>query len=93
MAPLLSVRFANLFFTDDLVVKSVDRVDLTLDEGEILGVVGESGCGKSVTSLSIMGLVPNPPGKVVGGEIQFEGRDLLKLSAKRCAPSAAIRSR
>lgn len=83
MAPLLSVRgLQTYFFTDDLVVKSVDRVDLTLDEGEILGVVGESGCGKSVTSLSIMGLVPNPPGKVVGGEIQFEGRDLLKLSAK-----------
>lgn len=71
------------FFTDSGEVPAVDHIDFHVHEGEILGIVGESGCGKSVTSLSIMGLVPNPPGKVVGGEILFEDRDLLKMSEKQ----------
>ena len=75
------VEIRNLqthYFTEDGVVKAVDGVDLYIKRGETLGVVGESGCGKSVTSLSIMRLIPNPPGKIVAGEILFEGEDLLK---------------
>ena len=59
-----------------------------LREGEILGIVGESGCGKSVTSLSIMGLVPSPPGKITNGQILFEGKDLTKLSEKEMRQSS-----
>lgn len=70
------------FFTDDGVIPSVDYVDFHVKEGEILGIVGESGCGKSVTSLSIMGLVPSPPGKITNGQILFKGKDLTKLSEK-----------
>ena len=77
---LLEVRnLKTYFFTEDGVVKAVDGVDFTVGRGEVLGLVGESGCGKSVTSLSIMRLI-GIPGKVVEGEIFFEGRDLLKLS-------------
>lgn len=68
------------FYTEDGVVPSVDGVNLYINKGETLGVVGESGCGKSVTSLSIMRLIPQPPGKIVDGEIIFEGSDLLKKS-------------
>ncbi len=67
------------FFTEDGVVKAVDGVDFSVKEGQVLGLVGESGCGKSVTSLSIMQLV-GVPGRITGGEIFFEGKDLLKLS-------------
>ncbi|GAA5345445.1 ABC transporter ATP-binding protein [Planifilum fimeticola] len=67
------------FFTDKGVVKAVDGVDLTVKEGEVVGLVGESGCGKSVTSLAVMGLV-EAPGRIVGGSIRFGGRDLTKLS-------------
>ncbi|NME07048.1 ABC transporter ATP-binding protein [Psychrobacillus sp. BL-248-WT-3] len=70
------------FFTDDGVIPSVDYVDFHVREGEILGIVGESGCGKSVTSLSIMGLVPSPPGKITNGEILFKGKDLTTFSEK-----------
>ncbi len=77
--PLLEVRnLKTYFFTEDGVVKAVDGVDFTVMPGEVLGLVGESGCGKSVTSLSIMRLV-GVPGKVIEGEIMFENRDLLKL--------------
>jgi peptide/nickel transport system ATP-binding protein len=68
------------FFTDDGVAKAVDGVDLELEEGGTLGVVGESGCGKSVTALSIMRLIPEPPGKIVQGEILFNGTDLLTFA-------------
>jgi oligopeptide/dipeptide ABC transporter ATP-binding protein len=68
------------FFTEDGVVKAVDGVDLTIRRGEVLGLVGESGCGKTMTSLSILRLIPDPPGKIVEGEIFFNGKDLLKLS-------------
>lgn len=78
--PLLEVRdLKTYFFTEDGVVKAVDGIDFTVGRGEVLGLVGESGCGKSVTSLSIMGLI-GVPGKVVNGEIIFEGQNLLKLS-------------
>src|SRR6201987_5044796 len=67
-------------FTRSGVVKAVDDVSLSVRRGETLRVVGESGCGKSMTALSIMRLVPNPPGKIVGGAITLEGKDLLKLN-------------
>ncbi|HSA68765.1 MAG TPA: ABC transporter ATP-binding protein [Burkholderiales bacterium] len=64
-------------------VRAVDGVDLSLERGHTLGIVGESGCGKSVTALSIMGLIPRPPGKIAGGEVRFEGEDLLKVPPRR----------
>ncbi len=67
------------FFTSDGVVKAVDGINYHLDEGEILGIVGESGCGKSVSALSLMRLVADPPGKIVDGEVTFEDKDLLQL--------------
>jgi oligopeptide/dipeptide ABC transporter ATP-binding protein len=79
MALLEVKNLQTYFFTDDGVAKSVDNVSYTVDRKQTLGVVGESGCGKSVTALSIMRLIPSPPGKTVGGQILFEGRDLLKL--------------
>ncbi len=79
--PVLEVRdLKTHFFTDDGAVKAVDGVSFEVRTGETLGIVGESGCGKSVTSLSILRLIPSPPGKIVGGEILFEGRNLLELS-------------
>lgn len=68
------------FFTGAKPVKAVDGVNLAVNKGETLGIVGESGSGKSVTSMSIMRLIPNPPGKIVSGEILFEGKNLLELS-------------
>jgi oligopeptide transport system ATP-binding protein len=80
MATLLQVNdLKTYFYTEEGVVKAVDGVSYYLDEGETLGLVGESGCGKSVSALSILKLIPQPPGKIVGGEILFEGKDLLKL--------------
>ena len=70
------------FFTESGVVRAVDGVDIVVKRGEVLGIVGESGCGKSVTSLSIMGLV-SEPGRIVDGEVLFDEEDLLKLSEKR----------
>ncbi len=78
---LLKIRnLHTYFFSDEGTAKAVDGVDLELEPGGTLGVVGESGCGKSVTALSIMRLIPDPPGKIVKGEIFFEGADLLALS-------------
>jgi len=78
--PLLEVSgLKTHFFTEDGVVKAVDGVDFHINQGEILGLVGESGCGKSVTVLSIMRLI-GVPGRIVSGEVSFENRDLLKLS-------------
>ena len=71
------------FYTEDGVVHAVNGISYTLDEGETLGVVGESGCGKSVHALSIMRLIPSPPGKIEKGEVIFQGQDLLKLSDER----------
>ena len=79
--PLLEVRdLKTYFYTAEGVAPAVDGVSFLVERGETLGIVGESGCGKSVTSLSILGLIPTPPGKIVGGQILFEGHDLLKLS-------------
>ena len=83
MNHLLEVKNLQTHFkTRAGVVRAVDGVSFHLDEGELLGLVGESGCGKSVTALSIMRLVA-PPGKIVGGEVLFAGEDLLKLSESR----------
>ena len=70
------------FFTREGVVRAVDGVSFELEKGQTLGIVGESGCGKSVTALSIMGLIPKPPARIVNGSVLFEGRDLTKLKEK-----------
>ncbi|HJV11994.1 MAG TPA: ABC transporter ATP-binding protein [Burkholderiales bacterium] len=81
---LLEVRdLRTLFASERGEVHAVDGVDLSLERGRTLGIVGESGCGKSVTALSIMGLVPQPPGRIAGGEVLFEGEDLLQAPARR----------
>ncbi len=83
MNTILSIRgLQTHFFTERGVLKAVDGIDLDVEAGTTFGLVGESGCGKSVTALSIMGLVPNPPGRIVGGEIVFDNRDLTKLPEK-----------
>ncbi len=71
------------FYTDEGVSKAVDGVDYYVRKGETLGVVGESGCGKSVTALSVMRLIPQPPGKIIGGDIMFEDQSLLTLSSQQ----------
>ncbi len=81
MTTLLEIRnLTTRFFTHEGVVHAVNGISYTLEEGEILGIVGESGCGKSVSMLSVMRLIPDPPGKIVDGEILFHGQDLLKLT-------------
>ncbi|MBZ0201378.1 MAG: ABC transporter ATP-binding protein, partial [Ignavibacteria bacterium] len=83
MSKLLEVKnLKTYFYTDDGIAKAVDDVTFDLDSGETLGLVGESGCGKSVSALSIMRLIPDPPGKIVGGEILFKGKDLVKITDK-----------
>ena len=71
------------FFTREGVVRAVDGVSFAVEKGKTLGIVGESGCGKSVTALSIMGLIPRPPAEIVSGSVLFEGRDLTKLSERQ----------
>jgi oligopeptide transport system ATP-binding protein len=79
--PLLEVRDLTVrFYTLEGVVHAVNGISYTLERGEMLGIVGESGCGKSVSVLSVMGLIPQPPGKIVAGEVLFQGQDLLKMS-------------
>ena len=81
---LLDVKnLKTYFFTDEGVVRAVDGVDLYIEKGETLGVVGESGCGKSVTALSIMKLIPSPPGKIIEGEILYNGTNLVDLPARQ----------
>ncbi len=80
---LLDVRgLKTHFFTDEGVVRAVDGIDFYIDKGETLGIVGESGCGKSVTALSIMRLIAQPPGRIVAGQILYNGRDLLGLTPR-----------
>src|SRR5690349_8190171 len=80
-SPILSVRdLRTHFFTQDGVTRAVDGVSFEVAEGDTLGIVGESGCGKSVTALSVMRLLPPRLGQVVGGTVTFEGRNLLALS-------------
>lgn len=81
---LLEVKnLKTYFYSDRGVVKAADDVSFHVDEGETLGIVGESGCGKSITSMSIARLVETPPGKYVGGEILLDGEDMLKISEAR----------
>jgi oligopeptide transport system ATP-binding protein len=81
MSRLLEVKgLETRFFTQDGVVHAVNGISYYLDEGETLAIVGESGCGKSVGVMSLLRLIPQPPGKITGGEVWFEGKDLLKLS-------------
>lgn len=83
MADILSIKNLRTYFhTDDGLAKAVDGVSFDLKEGETLGIVGESGCGKSVTALSILRLLPDGVGVIEGGEILFEGRDIVKVSDK-----------
>jgi oligopeptide/dipeptide ABC transporter ATP-binding protein len=80
VATLLEVKdLKTYFYTFEGVVKAVDGVSYEVEEGETLGLVGESGCGKSVSALSLMRLIPDPPGKIVNGELLFEGEDILKI--------------
>jgi peptide/nickel transport system ATP-binding protein len=80
---LLEIKNLQTHFTSDRgIVKAVDGVNITVNKGETVGVVGESGCGKSVTSLSIMRLLKDTPGKIAGGTIQYEGKNLLTISEK-----------
>jgi peptide/nickel transport system ATP-binding protein len=82
MTPLLEIKDLRTHFsTDDGIVRAVDGVDITINKGETLCVVGESGCGKTVTAMSILKLIAMPPGRIVSGEIFFEGRDLVPLSS------------
>ena len=77
---ILQVKDLKTYFTvDEGIVKAVDGVSFDLHNGETLGIVGESGSGKSVTNLSIINLIPMPPGKIAGGEVIFQGKDLLKM--------------
>ena len=81
MGPLLSVEnLKTYFYSSGGVVKAVDDISYDVNEGETLAIVGESGCGKSIGALSLMRLVPSPPGQIVGGRISFDGEDLLAMS-------------
>jgi oligopeptide/dipeptide ABC transporter ATP-binding protein len=83
MEPILKINNLKVHFdTDDGLVKAVDGVDLEVEKGKTLALVGESGCGKSVTCMSVLGLIPSPPGKIAGGEILYKGKNLLELSEK-----------
>jgi len=81
MTAMLQVKdLKTQFFTQDGIVRAVNGIGFHLEEGDTLGIVGESGCGKSVSMLSMMRLIAQPPGRIVGGQVVFQGRDLLKLS-------------
>jgi ABC-type dipeptide/oligopeptide/nickel transport system ATPase component len=81
VAKLLDIQnLRTQFRTSAGVVKAVDGISYDVDEGETVAIVGESGCGKSVSAMSILRLIPDPPGKIVDGVINFRGRDLLELS-------------
>ena len=89
---LLDVRNLQVsFFTDEGEVHAVDGVSFTIQRGETLALVGESGCGKSVTALSLAKLVATPPGVYKGGEILLEGEDVLTMNKERCARFVAPR--
>lgn len=81
---ILRVNDLRTYFdTEGGVVRAVDGVSFSVKAGQTLGIVGESGCGKSMTAYSILGLIPQPPGRIVGGEVVFENKDLLKLSSRK----------
>ena len=84
MAPLLEIKGLKTHFsTDDGILQAVDGVDITINKGETLCVVGESGCGKTVTAMSILKLIAMPPGRIAAGQIIFEGRDLVPLTSNQ----------
>lgn len=84
MTPLLEVQdLTTRFYTLDGIVHAVNGISYTLEEGEMLGIVGESACGKTVSVLSVLGLIPEPPGKIAAGRILYGGQDLLKLDEKQ----------
>jgi len=90
---LLDIRGLKTHFkTEDGVVQAVDGVDLKIMRGETLGVVGESGCGKTVTALSVLKLIAMPPGRIVAGQILWQGRDLLPLDSAAMSKIPARRS-
>ena len=81
MSNILEIKDLTIhYITDDEVVKAVNDISISLEEGESLGLVGETGAGKTTTAMGILGLVPNPPGKIIGGEILYKGKNLLKMS-------------
>ena len=81
---LLEVKnLTTHFFTQDGVVKAVDGITYNVHEGEVVGIVGESGCGKSVGAMSVMKIIPNPPGRIVDGSVTFEGEDLVSMNEAR----------
>lgn len=83
VSPLLTIHtLKTYFFQSGSIIKAVDGVNLSIGKGKILGLVGESGCGKTVLALSIIRLVPEPPGKIVSGEVIFKGKNLLRLNMK-----------
>ena len=89
MTALLEVKDLEVaFFTKDGIVRAVNRISYSLEEGDILGVVGESGCGKSVSMMSMLRLLPEPPAKIMGGQVLFNGHDLLQMKLSRNQPGA-----
>ncbi|KAG2855546.1 hypothetical protein PC115_g25886, partial [Phytophthora cactorum] len=83
MTALLEVSdLRTEFITDAGVIRAVDGISLSIRQGETLGIVGESGCGKSITSLSIMQLLPKKIGRVASGQVRFQGKDMIKLSGR-----------
>jgi peptide/nickel transport system ATP-binding protein len=92
--PLLEIKGLKTHFkTDDGWLHAVDGVDIAIDAGETVCVVGESGCGKSVTAKTVMKLIDMPPGKIVAGQVLWQGRDLVPLPAEQMRRSAPRRSR
>ncbi len=90
---IIEVRNLSVEFrTDEGTVRAVKNISFNIPRGKTVGLVGESGSGKSVTSLAAMRLIPNPPGKITGGEILLNGQDLLNSLSLKCATSAATRS-
>ena len=93
-APLLEIRGLKTHFaTDDGIVQAVDGVDIAIRRGETLGVVGESGCGKTVTAMSVLKLIAMPPGRIVAGQILYQGRDLVPLDSGEMDRIRARKSR
>ncbi|MES2710972.1 MAG: ABC transporter ATP-binding protein [Pseudomonadota bacterium] len=91
MTPLLDIRGLKVHFaTDDGMIRAVDGVDIAINRGETVSVVGESGCGKTVTAMTVLKLIAMPPGRIVAGQVLFEGRDLVPLPAEEMR---AIRSK
>jgi peptide/nickel transport system ATP-binding protein len=84
LATLLDVRDLVVhFFTDYGVVEAIDGCNLAVKEGEVVGLIGESGCGKTTTARAVLGVIPSPPGEIIGGEILFQGHDLLKMEKNK----------